>query len=242
MQLDEASILLVDDEPVLLDIVREWFQSMVAQVFCAADGAEALQVLAERRIDLVITDVRMPVMDGITLLKRIKARGLRTPSLIFITGFADIRLRDAYDLGAAALLEKPVECDFLIDRVRQMLSDPLKRWEKQLDLSASRVLRRRFASLSSALQEQQIAFGRGGFCIEKAEFQEEDLINLALDFIADKYVLSGQGAVRWSEENQMGIELIYVAEQCRACAVQLTEKASAFIPRTTGTIRDALAG
>ena len=242
MQLEKASILLVDDGPVLLDIAREWFQSMVAQVFSAADGEQALQVLAERRIDLVITDVRMPVMDGITLLKRIKARGLQTPSLIFITGFADIRLRDAYDLGAMALLEKPVESEFLIDLVRQVLSDPLKRWENQSDLSASRVLRRRFASLSSALQKHEVAFGRGGFCIKKAEFEEDDQINFVLDFIADKYVLLGQGAVRWSEENQMGIELTYVAEQSRTRAVQITEKSSAFIPRTTGPIREALAG
>src|SRR5262249_6404348 len=131
MQPKEASILLVDDEPVLVDIMREWFQSIVGQVFTAGNGAEALQVLAKDRLDLVITDGRMPVMDGIRLLKKIRAHGLNTPSLIFITVYADIGLRDAYDLGAEALLEKPIDCDFLIDTVRQSLSDPWKRWEKQ---------------------------------------------------------------------------------------------------------------
>jgi hypothetical protein len=92
------------------------------------------------------------------------------------------------------------------------------------------------------LQKHEVAFGRGGFCIKKAEFEEDDQINFVLDFIADKYVLLGQGAVRWSEENQMGIELTYVAEQSRTRAVQITEKSSAFIPRTTGPIREALAG
>jgi CheY-like chemotaxis protein len=244
MELKEASILLVDDELVLLDILKEWFQPMVREVFCAGDGAQALQVLAAHRIDLVITDVRMPVMDGITLLKRIKARGQYTPSLIFITGFGDIEVRDAYDLGAEALLDKPIECDGLFDTVRRSLSEPWKRWEGQLDLSTFPVVSRKFRSLSSALQERRIAFGRGGFCIENAEFLEDEPVNVALDFMADGYVLFGQGVIRWlaNEENQMGVELTYVAEKSRARAVQLTEGASTFIPRTTDSNYQALAG
>lgn len=245
MQLKEASILLVDDEPVLLDMLRECFERIVGQVFCAGDGAQALQVLARHKIDLVITDVRMPVMDGITLLKRIRTRGPYAPTLIFITGFADIDARDAYDLGAEALLEKPVDWDGMIDTVRRSLSDPWERWGKQVDLSASPVLKQKFSSLSSALQERRIAFGRGGFCIENAEFLEEEPLNIALDFMADGYVLSGQGLVRWlsNEEHQMGIELTYVAEKSRTLAVQLTQGAACFIPRTTDESNyQALAG
>jgi len=102
----------------------------------------ALVKVPVHRIDLVITDVRMPVMDGITLLKRIKAGGSYAPSLILITGFADIEARDAYDLGAEALLEKPVECDDLIDIVRRSLLEPAERWARQLGVSASFVLNR----------------------------------------------------------------------------------------------------
>jgi CheY-like chemotaxis protein len=244
MQPKEASILLVDDEPVLLDMLREFFEQIVGQVFCAGDGAQALRILAAYRIDLVITDVRMPVMDGITLFKRIKARGSRTPSLIFITGFADIGVRDAYDLGAEALLEKPIDWDGMIDIARRSLSEPGERWEKQVDLSASPVLRQSFRSLSSALQEHRIAFGRGGFCIRNTELLEQGPINITLDFMADAYVLLGQGVIRWlaTEDSQMGVELTYVAEKSRARAVQLTERASSFIPRTTESDYQALAG
>jgi len=235
MQLKEACVLLVDDEPILLDIMSEWFQPIVARVFCASDGAQALQVLAAQTIDLVITDVRMPVMDGIALLKRIQARGSYIPSLIFITGFADIELRDAYDLGAEALLEKPVECDHLIDVVRRSLLEPGERWEKQLSLSGPLVLSRRFSSLSSALQEHRLAFGRGGFCIESTEFVEKGPVDVALEFMADGYVLSGQGVIRWlaNQEKQIGVELVYVDNKSRARVVQLTERARTFIPRTT---------
>jgi CheY-like chemotaxis protein len=242
MRLKDASILLVDDEPVLLDITREWFESIAGQVFTAGDGAAALQVLAEHRIDLVITDVRMPVMDGITLLKKIKSNGRYTPSLILITGFADIDLRNAYDLGAEALLEKPIDCEGLIDIVERRLSGPGERWQRQSDLSAVPVLSRRFRSLSSALQEHRIAFGSGGFCIENGDFLEEKPVNIALDFMADGYVLSGQGVIRWSQENQIGVELTYVADKSRARAIQLTEGNRTFIPRTTERDCQVLAG
>jgi CheY-like chemotaxis protein len=244
MRLEEASVLLVDDESVLLDMLREHFEDFGSQVFCAGDGARALQVLAAHRIDLVITDIRMPGMDGITLLKRIKASGSHTPSLIFITGFADIDLRDAYNLGAEALLEKPIDWDGMIAIARQSLSGPWERWEKQVNLPASPVLERSFRSLASAFQEHQIAFGRGGFCIGNTEFLEQGPVNIALDFIADRYALLGQGVIRWlaTKDNQMGVELTYIAEKSRARAVQLTERASSFIPRTTENTYQTLAG
>src|SRR5215469_10445739 len=113
VRLKEASILLVDDEPVLLDIQGERFQQIAGQVFCAADGVKALEILATHKIDLIITDVRMPLMDGITLLKKVKADGLQNPRVILVTGYADISAREAYDLGAEALLEKPMTDDFI---------------------------------------------------------------------------------------------------------------------------------
>lgn len=244
MQLKDASILVVDDEPVLLDIMAEWFRSFAARVYSAADGAQALEILAAEKVSLVITDVRMPVMDGITLLRKIKARGVYTPSLIFVTGFADIHAREAYDLGAQALLEKPIERDDLVDAARHYLCEPGERWSKHRDPSSYPVLRRRFKSLAHALQGHEIAFGRGGFCIEGSEALEEGPMDVDLEFTADGYVLSGQGAVRWlaNRENQMGVELIYVAETSRARAIELTEDTAAFIPRSTGRRYQALAG
>jgi len=241
MRLEDASVLLVDDEPLLLDMLREFFEHFGIRVFCAGDGVQALQVLAAERIDLVIADIRMPEMDGITLLKKIKAGGSHTPSLIFITGFADIGVRDAYDLGAEALLEKPIEWDGMIEVARRSLSEPWERWEKQENLPASPVLRRSFRSLSSAFEEHQIAFGRGGFCIENTEFLEPGPVHIALHFVADDYVLVGQGVIRWLADNQMGVELTHVAEKSRARAVKLTEKASSFIPRTTKSDYQTLA-
>jgi CheY-like chemotaxis protein len=244
MQLKEASILLVDDEAILLEIMAEWFQRLAGRVFCAADGAQALEVLAAQKIDLVITDVRMPAMDGINLLKQIKANRQHAPRVIFVTGFADIELRDAFDLGAEALLEKPIENDDLIHAVERSLSEHNQLWQTPRDLSASPVLSRKFTSLAAAFKEHRIAFGRGGFCIEAGGLPVEGPVNIELDFKADRYVLSGQGVVRWlaHTEKQAGIELTYVAESALSRALQLTAGAVSFVPRTTGSKYQTLAG
>ena len=132
----------------------------------------------------------------------------------------------------------------MIDIARRSLREPWERWEKHKKLLASPVLNRSFRSLSSALQEHRIAFGRGGFCIEKGEFFEEGPVNIDLDFKADGFVLRGQGVIRWlaNQEDQMGVELTYVTDKSRAPAIDLTEGASAFIPRTTGGEYQVLAG
>src|SRR5215472_12828812 len=95
MQLAEASLLLVDDEPILLDLMRELYSDIAGRVFCAGNGAEALEVLAAHKIDLIVADVRMPVMDGVALIKKINEAPGPRPPVIFITGFSQLSLREA---------------------------------------------------------------------------------------------------------------------------------------------------
>jgi CheY-like chemotaxis protein len=224
--------------------MREWLQEIAAVVFCARDGVQALQVMDAQRVDLIITDIRMPVMDGITLLRRVKTHASYSPSLIFITGFADIQVRDAYDLGAEALVEKPIDYERLIEIMRRSVVKPPGRWKRRLDRSDFRFFSRRFESVSTALQQQQIAFGRGGFCISNAgSLESGEQINIALEFMADGYTLIGQGIIQWlaAQEGRMGVELNYVAKESQSRTVQLTEEATSFIPRTTESKPQVLA-
>ncbi len=93
MQLKNATILLVDDEPDLLEIQAAWFRREGSRVFVAGNGAEALEILLANHVDVVVSDVRMPVMDGITLLKNVKASQSYKSSAMFISGFTDIQPR-----------------------------------------------------------------------------------------------------------------------------------------------------
>jgi CheY-like chemotaxis protein len=238
MQLKDASILVVDDEPLLRKLVGERFESIARHLFFAGNGLQALQVLAKNRIDLIIADVRMPVMDGISLLKEVTAKPGYTSHVILITGFADIEAREAYDLGAEAFLEKPFGFDDLINAAKRSVAERDELWQTPLDLAAHPTLAGSFASLTLALQEHRIAFGRGGFCVETKQSVVEGPVNIKLDFKADEYVLSGQGIVRWLEHqgNQVGVELTYVAKESRERVLQLTARSVSFIPNAEQTL------
>src|SRR5215469_13419275 len=104
MELKDAAVLIVDDEPMLLDIFGEWLQEENCRVLTAGDGAAALQILRNHHADVIVTDVRMPVMDGILLLKNLTtysgpSKSHHQPKMIFITGFTDLEPREAYSLG-----------------------------------------------------------------------------------------------------------------------------------------------
>lgn len=239
MELKQASILLVDDEPFLREIMGEWLARVAGQVFCAEDGAEALKLLAANKIDLILSDVRMPVMDGIALLKKVKETGTRTPGVIFITGFSDVPLREAYDMGAEAILEKPITREDLLLIAKRTLVEADELWREPPIAAPEMRLKITFdSSLTAALKEKRIAFGRRGFCIDTAHGLREGPVEFAVDFKDDRLVLSGQGVVRWvaPEEGKAGIEITYLDDASRSWVVDHVERSQplAFIPGFAG--------
>jgi len=230
MNLNDATVLIVDDEPLLLDIVCEWFGPAAARVLGAGNGMQALQVLSSVRCDLVVSDIRMPVMGGLALLEKISESGPVKPTVIFASGFGDIEPRDAYARGASAVLEKPVECRTLLHAARQSLLAGSERWRWPADSGAMLTLRRSFESLAAATHE--VAFGRGGFCIAADRPMKTGVVNFELDFKAEHHVLAGQGIIRWLEQREMGVEVTCVSEGSRASLLQLTTGLTSYIPRT----------
>src|ERR1022692_2753340 len=115
MKLHEAQILIVDDEPALRDIFTQWIEmSGCGAVRDASNGEAALAAILAEPVDILITDVRMPVMDGITLVRRLHELGIDIPSIIFVSGFVDVDLRQMYGLGVEAFLAKPFKREELI--------------------------------------------------------------------------------------------------------------------------------
>ena len=82
-------LLLVDDEPSVLSALRRLFRPHGYQVLQATSGADALALLSEQPVDLVISDMRMPAMDGASLLEAVRLRQPDTVRIL-LTGYADI--------------------------------------------------------------------------------------------------------------------------------------------------------
>lgn len=123
---DCAMVVVVDDEP---DIAREIAEGLAADGFQTMVAASAEQVIAmlDRdggRIAVVVTDLRMPGMDGLGLIRRLRdpARGLATPEIVMMSGHAsDAEKRAARMAGALAVLNKPFAWDDLARAVDQGL-------------------------------------------------------------------------------------------------------------------------
>ena len=115
------SILIVDDEPRLADVLATAMDSFGFSAQTASNGQEALEVMKRETIDLVLSDLRMPGMDGRQLLHEVR-RGWPDVPVVLITAFASVR--DAVDLvkeGAFDYLSKPFEISEVEAVVRRAL-------------------------------------------------------------------------------------------------------------------------
>lgn len=112
------TVLVVDDDPNILEIVAVALEEAGYAVERAADGATALSLVDEREIDLVLADVVMPGLDGIGLARRLQERGQEAP--VILMSAAAIRI----DPLLTPFLAKPFDLDHLIDLVDRSLADP----------------------------------------------------------------------------------------------------------------------
>jgi class 3 adenylate cyclase/CheY-like chemotaxis protein len=120
---DPPLILAVDDVPDNLEILQLRLESQGYQVLTAADGVEALQQMRELDPDLVLLDVMMPRLDGIEVVRAMRADPvLSTTPVILVTAKSDTRdVIEGLDAGADEYLTKPYEHAALLARVRSML-------------------------------------------------------------------------------------------------------------------------
>jgi DNA-binding NtrC family response regulator len=121
MSEEKLSILIVDDEQVVRDSLVHWFTEEGYDVDSSVSAPDALSKLAGREFDLVIADIRMPGMDGIELLEKIRSEQLDT-SVIVMTGYASVETAvRALKHGAFDYITKPFDPDDLSVVVRNAM-------------------------------------------------------------------------------------------------------------------------
>ena len=115
----KARILIVDDEPAARSGLEKLLKTSDYDVACAADGVEAIDIAATFAPDVVVTDLKMPNMDGMTLLTKLREQDRDMP-VIVTTAFGDLsNAVDAMRKGASDFITKPIDIDVLtlaIDR------------------------------------------------------------------------------------------------------------------------------
>jgi DNA-binding NtrC family response regulator len=102
-----TTILIVDDEQMMRDLLSKILTRDGYILLTAEDGEDALRVLGSRSVDIVITDIKMPRLDGFALLKEIKSHHACT-TVIIMTAYGDTyTVKDALLLGADEYVTKP---------------------------------------------------------------------------------------------------------------------------------------
>ncbi len=118
-----ASVLVVDDESAILDTLRILLRKEGFDPHVAHGGRKGLELLGELHPDIVLTDIRMPNVDGVEVLRRRRERELATRTRVLVLT-AKTDTRDAvwcWELGADDYLTKPVDPDRLAREVRKLM-------------------------------------------------------------------------------------------------------------------------
>lgn len=198
----EISILLVDDEQLIRKSFTRDLSAEHFMVTAVAGGQEAINALAEKPFDLVITDLMMPDIDGFAVLKNAKRIAPAT-SVIILTGYGDMRSAiDALRLGADDFTLKPCEIEELIFRIRRCLEKRslLQRLAQQNTLLASQN-----RQLEDEIQQRQL--------VEAQLRASETRFRLALDAssngVWDRNLLTGEVYFGTNWQHTLGYESEY---------------------------------
>lgn len=172
----KKQILFIDDEPAILNSLRRILRrkrDVWDMTFLACPNA-ALEQLLRSDFDAVITDIQMPGLDGLQLLHRLRqAEQTRDVPVIVLTGLADRDLkRKALDLGATDLLNKPVEAEDLMARLRSVLR--LKTYQDELK-TRNELLEQKVRERTSQLEASRLDIIWR--LSTAAEFRDEDTGN-----------------------------------------------------------------
>lgn len=153
------TILLVDDEESILKSLRRLLADIPIEVLSATGGAEALELIKEHNVSLIISDQRMPEMTGVEMLKRSREISPDTVRIL-LTGYADITATvDAINDGAIAYyFNKPWDDELLLSRIKESLDIHAVRaenkWLQELTRKQNKKLKELNASLEERVEEQ----------------------------------------------------------------------------------------
>ena len=154
MPADRPTVDVIDDDEAVRDSLALVLGSAGIAVRTHVSAAAFLAALPKEPADCIVTDVRMPGVSGIDLLRELRALGVHTP-VIVMTGHGDVPLAvEAMKLGAVDFLEKPFEEDALLAAVRGALQDQEKAGERE---ALRDEIAQRLAKLSE--RERQVLAG-----------------------------------------------------------------------------------
>uniref|UniRef100_A0A831XD49 Response regulator n=1 Tax=Geobacter metallireducens TaxID=28232 RepID=A0A831XD49_GEOME len=119
-----ANVLIVDDSSTMRKIISRSLRQAglpVDEIFEAGDGIEGLNVLSGKSVDLILSDINMPNMDGLEFIKQARANGCKAPIVMITTEGGEDILKQAIENGASDSIKKPFTPDQLNEKLGGLL-------------------------------------------------------------------------------------------------------------------------
>jgi len=111
------SLLYVEDEDYIREIVVEYLEEFFLTIYEASNGKEALEIYYDKKPNIIITDIRMPKMNGLIFARKVRERDKSTPIVITTTYATTEYLLDAVELNLIKYIVKPVEEEALLEAI-----------------------------------------------------------------------------------------------------------------------------
>ncbi|GAM09706.1 hypothetical protein OR1_01986 [Geobacter sp. OR-1] len=119
-----ANVLIVDDSSTMRKIISRSLRQAglpVDDIFEAGDGIEGLNALSGNKVDLILSDINMPNMDGLEFIKAVRANGNKVPIVMITTEGGEDILKEAMNSGASDSIKKPFTPEQLNERLGGLL-------------------------------------------------------------------------------------------------------------------------
>lgn len=122
----DITILLIDDEEDILELIEEEFNFHGYKTLTATCGNDAVKILADQSVDVVVSDYKMPNGNGMVVLDFVnKMEESVRPDFFFVSGQADVSIQEAIEAGAKKFFSKPFDLEELISEVESEIKDKL---------------------------------------------------------------------------------------------------------------------
>lgn len=116
MSQNKATVLIVDDEVDLVEVFKEEFEERGCKVFTANNGRQALEIVKREKLDIVLTDICMPEMNGMELLRAIEKQP-RRPFVITMSGYSTHPEAELLKEGSAGFIPKPIHYEQIVELI-----------------------------------------------------------------------------------------------------------------------------
>lgn len=225
---DTHAILVVDDSPGLGAALAALFACEGFRVHSASNGLEALDVLNREDVELVLSDVNMPVCDGFELLARVKTKRAEGPVVLLHTGNTNLDLERGFLLGAEAIYFKPVEPDTLVSAVQSYIP-PRGRARRRFARHTVNLGIELLGGACAPVSSRCTTLARGGMFVEcPTPPAVATPVAFDLDTRGASRTMHGAGIVAWTGRGGYGVEFTRQSAEFAAGIAQIISHQPSF--------------